>query len=61
MWEIIVGIIVLLLFTKPESSNKSNDNDELIRPILMDHFRKHGDTNTDFNNGENDFNDFDGE
>lgn len=38
MIEIIVGFILMILFTPKEQEHSNNDNEEMIRPILMDHF-----------------------
>ena len=44
MIEIIVGLVVMWLFTPKEEEYDSSSNDEIIRPILMSDFH---DSNTD--------------
>ncbi len=39
MIDLIVGLIILFLTTlKEEKSSPNNDNDEIIRPLLMENF-----------------------
>jgi len=49
MIEIIIGFILMVLFTPKEQEYDKNDNDEIIRPILMDHFN---DVDSDGDMGE---------
>lgn len=47
MVEIFVGLIFMLLFGGNDDNNRKNDNDEIIRPILLDNFHDH-----DFDGGD---------
>jgi len=41
MLEIIVGFIILIFTTPKQQEYEDSNNEEIIRPILMDNFQDH--------------------